>query len=109
MNQLSFGAPPGDGPGDACGRCFSITGTVDPNTGAQASSTIVVKVTDLCSVSEDYCGQTLSNPINSLNQPMQCVLFPISFVAHRVLMNARLQLPIVSGYGRPRGILPVWK
>ena len=80
MNQLSFGAPPGDGPGDACGRCFSITGTVDPNTGAQASSTIVVKVTDLCSVSEDYCGQTLSNPINSLNQPMQCAIFPIFFL-----------------------------
>ena len=28
---------------------------------------------------------------------------------HWVLMNARLQLPTVPGYGRPRGILPVWK
>ena len=30
MNQLSFGAAPGDGAGDACGRCFRLTGSADP-------------------------------------------------------------------------------
>jgi hypothetical protein len=73
MNLLSFGAPQGSGPGDACGRCFSITGTVDPSTGSHGSfSTIVVKVTDLCTDGQ-YCEQTLSNTINSINQPVQCV------------------------------------
>jgi len=74
MNLLSFGAPSGWGPGDACGRCFSITGTVDPNTGSLSSPpTIVVKVTDLCTDGQ-LCGQTLSNPINSLNQPIHFAL-----------------------------------
>ncbi|KAN0129584.1 hypothetical protein V8E53_012580 [Lactarius tabidus] len=71
MNQLSFGAE--SGPGDACGRCFSLSGTVDPNTGSTGPfNSIVVKVTDLCSVQEEYCGQTLSNPTgtDSLAQPM---------------------------------------
>lgn len=77
MNLLSFGAPQGSGPGDACGRCFSITGTTDPNTGTQGTfGTIVVKVTDLCT-DGTYCDQTLSNPINSLNQPIQCVKFSL--------------------------------
>ena len=30
INQLSFGAAPGDGAGDACGRCFRLTGSADP-------------------------------------------------------------------------------
>ena len=30
MNQLAYGAPPGLGAGDACGRCFSLTGNFDP-------------------------------------------------------------------------------
>jgi hypothetical protein len=49
MNQLAFGAPPGGGPGDACGRCFSLTGTGDPYSPYYAGPfySIVVKVTDL--------------------------------------------------------------
>jgi len=30
MDQLSFGAAPGEGAGDACGRCFALTGKADP-------------------------------------------------------------------------------
>ena len=49
MNQLAFGAPPGLGPGDACGRCFSLTGTADPFSPAFTGPfhSIVVKVTNL--------------------------------------------------------------
>lgn len=78
MNQLSFGAPAGSGPGDACGRCFQLTGTVDPTTGAQATNSIVVKVTDLCSVNTQYCDQTVSNAVNTLSQPIQCVISLVS-------------------------------
>ncbi|OCH91482.1 hypothetical protein OBBRIDRAFT_834143 [Obba rivulosa] len=68
MNQLSFGAPPGDGAGDACGRCFTITGTEDPFTPSFAGpfNNIVVKVTDLCPVAgnAEWCAQTTANPEN---------------------------------------------
>jgi hypothetical protein len=49
MNQLAFGASPGLGPGDACGRCFSLTGTADPYSAAYTGPyySIVVKVTNL--------------------------------------------------------------
>ena len=49
MNQLAFGAMPGDGGGDACGRCFALTGNQDPYSPAFAGpfKSIVVKVTDL--------------------------------------------------------------
>jgi hypothetical protein len=49
MNQLAFGAPPNLGPGDACGRCFSLTGTADPYSPAFTGpfNSIVVKVTNL--------------------------------------------------------------
>ena len=49
INQLAFGAPPGLGPGDACGRCFSLTGTADPYSPAFTGpfNSIVVKVTNL--------------------------------------------------------------
>ncbi|KAJ7918806.1 endoglucanase V-like protein [Mycena leptocephala] len=30
ISQLAFGSVPGLGPGDACGRCFSLTGSSDP-------------------------------------------------------------------------------
>lgn len=72
MNQLSFGAPSGVGPGDACGRCFSLTGSADPyspnNKGPFKS--IVVKVTDLCPVqgNEQWCGQKVSNSVNSFGK-----------------------------------------
>ncbi|EKM81821.1 hypothetical protein AGABI1DRAFT_126178 [Agaricus bisporus var. burnettii JB137-S8] len=57
VNQLMFGASPGLGPGDACGRCFSVTATADPFSPAYMGPfhTIVVKVTDLCF---DICGDT---------------------------------------------------
>ena len=49
MNQLAFGAPPGLGAGDACGRCFLLTGTADPYSPAYTGPfySIVAKVTDL--------------------------------------------------------------
>ncbi|KAG6897199.1 hypothetical protein C0992_003496 [Termitomyces sp. T32_za158] len=49
MNQLAFGAAPGLGAGDACGRCFAITGTADPFSPSFSGpfNSIVVKVTDL--------------------------------------------------------------
>ena len=50
MNQLAFGAPPGLGPGDACGRCFNLTGTADIYSHGSFTgpfSSIVVKVTNL--------------------------------------------------------------
>ena len=49
MNQLAFGSAPDLGPGDACGRCFSLTGTADPYSPAYKGPfySIVVKVTNL--------------------------------------------------------------
>ncbi|KXN86571.1 hypothetical protein AN958_09875 [Leucoagaricus sp. SymC.cos] len=49
MNQLAFGSAPGLGAGDACGRCFAVTGTSDPFSPSFPGPfhTIVVKVTDL--------------------------------------------------------------
>lgn len=75
MSQLSFGAPPGLGAGDACGRCFAITGTQDPYSPQYTGSmgnTIVVRVTDLCPVAGNYefCGQTTGNPLNQHKQPV---------------------------------------
>ncbi|KAF9025825.1 endoglucanase V-like protein [Hymenopellis radicata] len=68
MNQLAFGSAPGSGAGDACGRCFSLTGTADPYSPAYTGPfhSIVVKVTDLCPVSgnQEWCSQTTANPTN---------------------------------------------
>jgi hypothetical protein len=49
INQLTFGSAPGLGAGDACGRCFAITGTSDPISPSFPGPfhSIVVKVTDL--------------------------------------------------------------
>ncbi|KAJ3822974.1 RlpA-like double-psi beta-barrel-protein domain-containing protein-containing protein [Lentinula raphanica] len=69
MNQLAFGSVPGLGAGDACGRCFALTGTADPFSPAYTGpfNSIIVKVTDMCPVAgnEQWCGQTTSNPVNS--------------------------------------------
>ncbi|KAF9054448.1 endoglucanase V-like protein [Panaeolus papilionaceus] len=73
INQLAFGSAPGLGAGDACGRCFAVTGTADPFspnfTGPFKS--IVVKVTDLCPVSGnvEWCGQTTSKQNNQHGKP----------------------------------------
>ena len=80
INQLSFGSAPGSGPGDACGRCFAITGTADPYSPSYTGpfgSSIVVKVTDLCPVSGNqvWCGQTTSHPTNQYGAPVQYVLY----------------------------------
>ncbi|TDL23794.1 endoglucanase V-like protein [Rickenella mellea] len=68
INQLAFGSVPGLGPGDACGRCFSITAHQDPYSPAFTGpfKTIVVKVTDMCPVNgnQEWCGQTQANPKN---------------------------------------------
>ncbi|KAH9066238.1 endoglucanase V-like protein [Lactarius vividus] len=72
MNQLAFGAPSGLGAGDACGRCFKITGCADPYSPSNEGpfKSIIVKVTDMCPVqgNEQWCGQTLSNTTNSFGQ-----------------------------------------
>jgi len=73
MNQLSFGSAPGSGAGDACGRCFALTGTEDPFSPAFTGPfhSIVVKVTDLCPVqgNQEWCGQSTSSPDNQHGAP----------------------------------------
>ncbi|OCH91481.1 endoglucanase V-like protein [Obba rivulosa] len=73
INQLSFGSGPGLGAGDACGRCFALTGTEDPYSPSYAGpfNSIVVKVTDLCPVSgnQQFCGQTTADTENSFGAP----------------------------------------
>ncbi|KAF8889342.1 glycoside hydrolase family 45 protein [Infundibulicybe gibba] len=93
INTLSYGAPTGQGAGDACGRCFAITGKSDPYTPGYKGpfKSIVVKVTDLwhvppirgcllgqrlkfslpspMEVNMEWCGQTRSDPKNKFNQP----------------------------------------
>ncbi|EKM54209.1 glycoside hydrolase family 45 protein [Phanerochaete carnosa HHB-10118-sp] len=74
INQLAFGSAPGLGAGDACGRCFALTGNQDPYspsfTGPFGQS-IVVKVTDMCPVqgNQEFCSQTTSNPTNEHAMP----------------------------------------
>ncbi|THU86235.1 endoglucanase V-like protein [Dendrothele bispora CBS 962.96] len=73
INQLAFGAPPGLGPGDACGRCFALTGSQDPYSPSFPGpfNSIVVKVTDLCPMAgnQEWCGQSSSNPNNAHGKP----------------------------------------
>ena len=76
INQLAFGSAPGLGAGDACGRCFALTGNKDPYSPSYTGpfgQSIVVKVTDLCPVqgNQEFCGQTQSNPTNQHGQPFQ--------------------------------------
>jgi hypothetical protein len=113
MNQLSFGAPSGVGPGDACGRCFKVTGSADPYTPSNKGpfKSIIVKVTDLCPIqgNEQWCGQTVSEPQNSFGQSAQCVISFLCYLATGNLTNLGLQLRPVPGLGCPRCILPVGK
>jgi hypothetical protein len=78
MSQLSFGAPPGLGGGDACGRCFHLVANYDPyDPGFKVPSKgITVKVTDLCPVqgNEQWCGQSTQHPVNNFNASMQYVV-----------------------------------
>ncbi|KIY62934.1 glycoside hydrolase family 45 protein [Cylindrobasidium torrendii FP15055 ss-10] len=68
LNQLAFGSSSGLGEGDACGRCFSISGTKGMYAPDYTGPfyTIVVKVNNLCPIAgnEKWCGQTTSNPAN---------------------------------------------
>ena len=77
INQLAFGSAPGLGPGDACGRCFAVTGTEDPYSPSFTGpfQTIVVKVTDMCPAegNEQWCGQTMSQGTNQFGAPVQYV------------------------------------
>ncbi|KAH7922326.1 endoglucanase V-like protein [Leucogyrophana mollusca] len=72
MSQLSFGSAPGSGPGDACGRCFALTGEADPYSPSYTGpfKTVVVKVTDLCPVAGNsvWCGMTTSDPENQYGE-----------------------------------------
>ncbi|KAF9005998.1 endoglucanase V-like protein [Cyathus striatus] len=73
INQLAFGSSPGAGAGDACGRCFRISGTADPFSPSYTGpfNSIVVKVTDLCPVqgNEEWCGQSTGSPNNQHGKP----------------------------------------
>jgi len=73
INQLAFGSAPGLGAGDACGRCFAVTGTADPFSPAYTGPfhSIVVKVTDLCPVSGnvEWCGQKAGSSNNQHGKP----------------------------------------
>ncbi|KAG6910209.1 hypothetical protein DXG01_012344 [Tephrocybe rancida] len=63
INQLAFGSAAGLGAGDACGRCFALTGTADPYSPAYTGPfhSIVVKVTDLWNgVAKPRATQTIS-------------------------------------------------
>lgn len=76
INQLAFGSVPGLGAGDACGRCFALTGNKDPYSPSYTGpfgQTIVVKVTDMCPVqgNQEFCGQTTSDPTNQHGMPFQ--------------------------------------
>src|SRR5580698_3199320 len=80
MSQLAFGAPPGLGAGDACGRCYQVTAEADPFSNyAGPFNTIIVKTTNLCGFSTngtnaEWCSQTQSNPVNQYDMSVQCVL-----------------------------------
>ncbi|KAH9975706.1 endoglucanase V-like protein [Lactifluus volemus] len=69
INQLSFGSD--SGPGDACGRCFKITGTHDPYSPENqiTPTSIIVRITDECPITgnADWCGQTRDKPTNKYN------------------------------------------
>ena len=76
VSQLTFGSAPGLGPGDACGRCFALTGNRDPYSPAYSGpfgQSIIVKVTDLCPIqgNQEWCGQTQSNPTNQHSESVQ--------------------------------------
>lgn len=43
INQLAFGSGPGSGVGDACGRCFALTGSADPYSPA-VSTTLTARI-----------------------------------------------------------------
>ncbi|KAJ7493402.1 RlpA-like double-psi beta-barrel-protein domain-containing protein-containing protein [Mycena galericulata] len=75
ISQLAFGSAPGIGPGDACGRCFALTGSEDPYSPAFTGpfgKSIVVKVTDMCPVAGNsaFCGQTATDPANTFGAPV---------------------------------------
>ncbi|KAJ7132155.1 endoglucanase V-like protein, partial [Mycena epipterygia] len=75
ISQLAFGSVPGLGPGDACGRCFALTGSEDPYSPAFTGpfgKSIVVKVTDMCPAqgNEAWCGQTATDQANQFNMPV---------------------------------------
>jgi hypothetical protein len=77
INELTFGSA--QSYGDACGRCFNITPTSDPYTPSYTGpmgNTITVRVSNLCPVAgnEEWCGQTVSHPLNQFSMPVQCVL-----------------------------------
>ncbi|KAJ7777452.1 endoglucanase V-like protein [Mycena metata] len=75
ISQLAFGSVPGLGPGDVCGRCFALTGTLDPFSPAYTGpfgQSIVVKVTDMCPAvgNEAWCGQTVTDQSNQFDMPV---------------------------------------
>jgi hypothetical protein len=78
MSQLAYGAEVGLGAGDACGRCFKVTGVADPYSPQNqiTPTSIIVMVNNLCPKqgNEQWCGQTRAKPTNNFNTSVQCVI-----------------------------------
>ncbi|KAK7031432.1 RlpA-like double-psi beta-barrel-protein domain-containing protein-containing protein [Favolaschia claudopus] len=74
ISQLAFGSSPGLGAGDACGRCFQLTGKSDPFSPSFTGpfKSVVVKVTDMCPVAgnQEWCGQTATTQANQHGMPV---------------------------------------
>ncbi|KAF8493231.1 endoglucanase V-like protein [Russula emetica] len=72
VNTFAFGAYSASG--DACGRCFKITSNEDPYSTSYSGpfNSIVVRVNNLCPIdgNEEWCGQTVSHPLNQFGMSM---------------------------------------
>ncbi|KAN0121003.1 endoglucanase V-like protein [Russula decolorans] len=72
VNTFAFGAYSASG--DACGRCFKITSNKDPYTPSYSGpfNSIVVRVNNLCPIdgNQEWCGQTVSHPLNQFGMSM---------------------------------------
>lgn len=105
LSQLSFGAAPGEGAGDACGRCFTLTGTADPFSPSFKGPfhSIVVKVTDLCPVqgNAEWCGQTESDLTNEHGERVQYVTTLIA-----LLQKLAFMVTIALTFAETQGALP---
>ncbi|TDL25923.1 hypothetical protein BD410DRAFT_783914 [Rickenella mellea] len=77
LSQMAFGSSTAYGP--ACGRCFNLTllntFLSDPPFYPSVVKSVVIKVTDLCPISSDWCTATESKP----NQAGNYLNFDLAF------------------------------
>lgn len=104
VNELAFGS--NHSYGDACGRCFQVTGLGDPFNSSDTGpfgNTIVVKINNLCvntnSSEHNWCGQTVRHPLNEFNASMQCVptTFPVRTWCADIKTNRSFDMCELSG------------